>query len=635
MSEVSCRALVLYFNALERVGIPASRLVEVVPWSESDLRNVGLRIPWDDFAVLTDHLGELIGGDEALVWMGRRFLEERAYRRMGRLMRLAVGPAQLYGLNMRMMGGWMFHAPEYELRDLGGGALELTVRLPPPYRPSLAFYRVFEGALAAWPLQVDMPHTEVTLDQRSPREAVYEIRMTRSWSLLGEAVRQRAALLRGVFRPDSLIESLVEREDETRVLVRTLNRERRALQQSRDDLEQKRKQLEVVTEERLELERQLLHAQKLESLGLIASGIAHDFNNLLTGIQANVEMLLTEEGNSEDARRRLRRIARAASRASDLTNRILAYSGRAPSVVHPFDLSGLVEDLGDLLEAALPKTVRIQTDLAKDLPSVEGDPAQVQQVVMNLITNAAEAMEGAEGVVRLHTRAEDLRDVDAVANVLAEPIRPGRYVVLEVRDGGDGLDPELRGRIFDPFFSTKGHGRGLGLSTVIGVVRGHGGALEVETPSTGGTVFRAWFPACDATHAPALESSVVESSEPGGTVLVVDDEEIVRQTAADLLEAHGFNTLVAADGQEGLSVVASDPSGVDVVLLDWSMPGLAGSEVFEAMRRRWPEIPVVLCSAYDLRDELDGLWAQGLAAFVRKPWTGRELSRVLRTHQRR
>jgi len=169
---------------------------------------------------------------------------------------------------------------------------------------------------------------------------------------------------------------------------------------------------------------------------------------------------------------------------------------------------------------------------------------------------------------------------------------------------------------------------------VIGIVRGHGGALEVDSTPGRGTTFRAWFPACDAPAPVVNEVSTERVSGDGRGVLVVDDEEVVRQTAADLLDAYGFSVMIAADGQEALQLVSDDPDAVDVVLLDWSMPGMSGADVFEAFRTRWPEIPIVLCSAYDLHHELEGLWPRGLAAFVRKPWFGRQLAEVLRARAR-
>jgi PAS domain S-box-containing protein len=384
-------------------------------------------------------------------------------------------------------------------------------------------------------------------------------------------------------------------------------------------------------DERRRLEAQVLHAQKLESLGVLAGGIAHDFNNLLVAVLGNAELALIEAGTDASVRESLEQIRLAARRAAELTQQMLAYSGKAAFVVQPIDLNEVVREMVPLLEVSISKKAKLHFELAADLPAVSGDATQLRQVVMNLITNASEAIAPQAGEIRISTGV-----VDADAAYLAEPhtegsLEAGQYVYLEVQDTGVGMDAETIGRIFEPFFTTKFTGRGLGLASLLGIVRGHQGIVKVRSRAAGGTTFRVHFPlppqpvaasAPVATPAPAA----VQWEKASGTVLVADDEESVRRFATRVLERAGYDVLAAGDGAEAVEVFGAHADRIGVVLLDMMMPRLSGEEVLREIRLVRPDVRVVLTSGYSDQD-VGGTAAD---AFLQKPYAPQELVRVIR-----
>lgn len=376
--------------------------------------------------------------------------------------------------------------------------------------------------------------------------------------------------------------------------------------------------------ERRALENRMLQAQKLDSLGVLAGGIAHDFNNLLMGITANAELASLQLPPDHPARRFVDRIETAGARAGELTRQMLTYAGRRSVQPEPIDLTRLVGELSELLRSAVPRQVELHLELASNLPWIEGDPAQVQQVLMNVLTNAADAVGAHGGRVAVRTTravpdAADLRD-----NVLNDPPPTGECAVIEVQDDGCGMDGETRRRIFDPFFSTKDPGRGLGLSAVLGIVRAHHGALVVRSTPGEGSTFRVIFPAAESIARAATPPPPTDRPLVGRRLLVVEDESLVRQAACDLLGHHGAQVLAARDGLEGVRIFEEN-ADIDLVLLDLTMPGLHGEQVFEAMRATRPDVPIVLTSGYDARDAVRVLERRGLAGFIRKPFESRRL----------
>lgn len=373
-------------------------------------------------------------------------------------------------------------------------------------------------------------------------------------------------------------------------------------------------------ETRREFEQSMQRAQKLESLGVLAGGIAHDFNNLLTPIMGAAGLALMELPNDSPVRTRLQTIHRAAKRAASLTNQMLAYAGQKPLRVELVDLSGIVEDMRDLATSSLAGKARIDLNLAHDLPQVEGESAQLSQVVMNLISNAAESLPEGQGQLAISTGTM-IVDRESKPVMFADALRFGEYVYFEVEDNGCGMDAETLDRIFDPFYTTKFTGRGLGLAAVSGIVRGHGGGITVKSEPGSGTCFRVMFPAVRANQDPQrTEERRPVERELGGVALVIDDDEGVRDLAREVLERAGMHVLCAEDGRSGVHAFEQHADEIRVVLLDRTMPELSGADTLQAIRSIRSDTPVVLVSGYSQERVQDELGEMGLAGFLKKPF---------------
>lgn len=384
-------------------------------------------------------------------------------------------------------------------------------------------------------------------------------------------------------------------------------------------------------EERRNLEGKIKQTQKLESLGVLAGGIAHDFNNLLTGILGHADLALMELLPDSPAYDSIGHIETAARRAAELTKQLLAYSGKGRFVVSPVNLSTLVEEMGHLLEVSISKKCLIKYQFAVDLPAVDADATQLRQVAMNLIINASEAIGGQSGAITVRTGTVACDRAYLAKTYLDENLPEGTYVFLEVADTGCGMSEATRARIFDPFFTTKFTGRGLGLAAVLGIVRGHRGAIQVDSEPGRGTTFRVLLPA--SAHRAAAPDTVrikAPSWRGSGTVLVVDDEDTVCRLATKMLEKAGFTVLTAADGQEGVEVFAEHADEIRAVLLDVTMPRMDGREAFHKLQALRPGIPVILSSGFNEQDATHHLEGSGLVGFVQKPYVMDELLQVLR-----
>ena len=377
--------------------------------------------------------------------------------------------------------------------------------------------------------------------------------------------------------------------------------------------------------DRTALERQLFQAQKMESLGVLAGGIAHDFNNLLMGVLGHAGLALEQLNPLHPARRNLEAIQKAGQRAADLTRQMLAYSGRGQFVVRNLDLTAQVEEMLHLLEVSLPKTVVLKLDLRRGLPAISADAAQVQQVIMNLVINAAEAIGETSGLITLATGAQHLDAAMTRALLVGQEVTPGTYVYLEVSDTGCGMDPETIGRIFEPFFNTKFTGRGLGLSAIMGIVRGHKGALKVYSEVGRGTTFKVLFPSQGLMQEPASPESGEVAWRGTGLILVVDDDETVRSVARQALELKGFEVLEAEDGLVALTLLQRRGKDISLVLLDMTMPHMGGEATFREMRQVQPEIRVILSSGYNEQEAMSRFMGKGLKGFLQKPYGPREL----------
>ena len=371
-------------------------------------------------------------------------------------------------------------------------------------------------------------------------------------------------------------------------------------------------------EQNREREEQIRESARLESLGVMAGGVAHDFNNLLTGILGNA-CLLTELCGPE-ARDVAQQIVLGSERAADLTRQMLAFSGKGKFVTETMDLNALVQENLTLLRASLSRSVIVDLDLGHQQCVVDADRTQMQQIVMNLIINASEAIGDRPGRVIVRTGLTQ-RTVSQFSPFLQASIPAGRYVLLEVQDDGSGMTPETLRHIFDPFFTTKFTGRGLGLAAVLGIVRGHRGDVDVITQPGQGTCFRILLPAADNPAIPQTQAAPVKSNTSAGkTVLVVDDEEIVRKIAATALTRRGFHVITAANGAEALEVLQLHPETA-VVLLDLTMPVMTGEQALPRIKALNPLLPVVLSSGFNEAEISTRFRLEGASGFLQKPYT--------------
>ena len=384
-------------------------------------------------------------------------------------------------------------------------------------------------------------------------------------------------------------------------------------------------------EQHRKLEARVRQAQKLESLGILASGIAHDFNNILTGLLGNADLALCDLPSHSPIRPLIQGIQQAARRAADLTNQMLAYSGKGTFVVDEIDVNALVRDLASLLQSAVSKKAELGFDLSADLPGARADATQLAQIVLNLVSNASEAIGDEDGLVRIRTSTTDWDHSVLDAAGLVEGLAEGRYVTIEVSDTGGGMDDETKARVFDPFFTTKLTGRGLGLAVVQGIVRGHQGAIVVESELGKGTTFKVLLPALDHAAAPVAARAEEENDWQGaGTVLLVDDEEMVRNVVAHMLELLGFSVLTASDGAEAVELFRERHDEIACVLLDLTMPRMDGEETFRELRRISDDVRVILSSGYGEQVSTERFGATGLAGFLQKPYEVARLKEKLR-----
>ncbi len=380
------------------------------------------------------------------------------------------------------------------------------------------------------------------------------------------------------------------------------------------------------------LQENILHAQKLESLGILAGGIAHDFNNLLMGILGFADLALLKIPSDSPAASYIYQIQIAAQRAGELTNQMLAYSGKGKFIVEPVDLSELVREMGSLLQAVISKKVSLRYLLAQDLPPIEADVTQLRQVVMNLITNASEAIGENPGEILVETGCTWADGWDLANTYVGQDLDSGEYVYLKVVDTGCGMDQSTQAKIFDPFFTTKFSGRGLGLAAVLGIVRGHKGTIHLESEPGRGTVFTVMFPAKrkEAQRSPQSERTVRSGKDfqGEGTILVVDDEETVREVAKIMLEELGFRVLTAEDGFQALKILERDEDDIRAVILDMTMPRMDGKETLKHLKRISPNVKVILSSGYTEQHTQKALGEEKLAGFIQKPY---ELSALAST----
>jgi two-component system, cell cycle sensor histidine kinase and response regulator CckA len=395
---------------------------------------------------------------------------------------------------------------------------------------------------------------------------------------------------------------------------------------SRDVTEKRR-----LEEEKLQFERQMQQSQKLESLGVMAGGIAHDFNNLLTSILGYSDMALSHLSPDSPVRELIEEVVTGARRAAELTNQLLAYSGKGHITVEAIDLSGLIQKMVKLLEISVSKKCVLACRLAKNLSMIEADATQIRQVVMNLIINGSEAIGEKEGEIMISTGVREC-DADFLAeSYLDDALPEGTYVFFEVADNGSGMTLETRARIFDPFFTTKFTGRGLGLAAVLGIVRRHRGAIKIHSEPGHGTSFLVLFPAANRPiRLVTDEKKATQAWAVEGCALVVDDEESVRLLARRMLEKMGLSVMTAADGEKGISLVRQHPRTFRLVLLDLTMPGLDGMETFQEIQRLEPGLPIIISSGFNQGWATRRFADCPPAGFIQKPYQFQELQSHIR-----
>ena len=380
--------------------------------------------------------------------------------------------------------------------------------------------------------------------------------------------------------------------------------------------------------EKKAIESQMLHAQKLESMGVLAGGIAHDFNNILTAIIGNADLALMRLNLESPVRENLHKIEQAAGRASDMARQMLAYSGKGKFVIESIDLNLLVQEMVHMLEVSISKKSLLRLSLNEPLPMIDGDATQLRQIVMNLVINASEAIGDKSGTIAITSGCMQC-DRNYLKDVwLDENLQEGLYVFLEVADSGCGMSKETISRIFDPFFTTKFTGRGLGMAAVLGIVRGHKGAIKVYSEPGSGSSFKILLPA-GARSATIFNLEVEDVEWKGaGTVLLVDDEETIRALGSEMLRELGFEVITAEDGRQAVDIF-TEQKEVDLVILDLTMPHLDGEQTFRELRLIRPDVKVIMSSGYNEQEVTQKFLGKGLAGFIPKPYKLSTLKQVI------
>ena len=367
-------------------------------------------------------------------------------------------------------------------------------------------------------------------------------------------------------------------------------------------------------------DQRMLEKQKLESLGVLAGGIAHDFNNIVMTILGNADLAERALSPDSPARESLHEITQSAKRAANLCQQLLAYLGKGRFEKKTLDLNAVIAEMEPMLKMSVSKKSTIRFTLAPQLPPMEADLGQIQQVVMNLVINASEAITTGGGVINLSTGSLCCDRAYLGEMWSAEELPEGLYDFIEVADNGCGMDEGVRARIFDPFFTTKAMGRGLGLAAVMGLVRGHKGAIKVYTEPGRGSTFKLLFPAAAASESTGPRAEANGRWRGTGTVLLVDDDDSVRKVGRRMLEALGFSVLLANDGKEAIEIFRAQQGAISCVILDLTMPVMDGGDAFRELRAIDPGVLVLLSSGYNEQETMEQFEGSGLAGFIQKPY---------------
>lgn len=380
-------------------------------------------------------------------------------------------------------------------------------------------------------------------------------------------------------------------------------------------------------------------SQKLSSLGLLAGGVAHDFNNLLTAIMGHSSLATLKMQNQHPSFNHITKAIDASERAADLTRQMLAYSGGGHFEIQKLNINKLIYTNIQLFQVSVPKSVEVKTQFISRIPLIKADEGQIQQVIMNLILNAVQAIGEEQGIIEIIT---SIRKVNA--NELAyrqytgEVLSAGHYLVISIQDNGCGMDQEMVGKIFDPFFTSKASGSGLGLAAVLGIIRGHEGSLQVFSKPSVGTTFEVLLPIIDINEIATIEDLVLEknhnaiekgASRPTGSILIIDDEAVVCNVTSDILSIEGWHTYTAYSGRTGLDIYQQHQEQIQLILLDLSMPDMNGKETLLRLRQINPAALIVLTSGYDKSKALLDFDSKQLTGFIQKPCPANKLIRLI------
>jgi len=369
------------------------------------------------------------------------------------------------------------------------------------------------------------------------------------------------------------------------------------------------------------LQQQIEHVDRLESLGVMAGGIAHDFNNILTAILGNTGMAKRKLSMHSPGQEYLQRIEQSSLQAANLCKQMLAYSGKGTFVIQHANLSSIIKEIQPLLEISIDKNVVLKLNLCETLPSVDADITQIQQILMNLVINASEAIDKRSGLIVITTGIMQVDNLYLQKSIHKPGLSTGRFVYLEVSDTGCGMDAETMKKIFDPFFTTKFTGRGLGMSAALGIVHGHQGLLNLKSEPNKGAIFKIALPISTSDDADSRKIQEIEHTDQlSGLILVIDDEETIREIASIALEEMGFEVITAIDGKDGVEVFRQHHDRVTGILLDMTMPHMNGEECYSELQKINPQIKVILSSGYSAEDATARFRGKGLAAFIQKPY---------------
>ncbi len=391
------------------------------------------------------------------------------------------------------------------------------------------------------------------------------------------------------------------------------------------------------------MERRLHHSQKLESLGIMAGGIAHDFNNLLMAVLGNLDLVLEDLPSDSETRRNVENAIKAAERSAELSTQMLTYTGSTLYHSVDLDLNELLDKNRDLLKIGVSDHVNLSLELGYMLPHIKGDSDQIHRLVMNILVNASEAIGDNTGAVIIRTGVMDCDEACLDNSTLEVKSEQGRFVFLEITDTGCGMDVEMQRKLFDPFYTTKFLGRGLGMAETLGIVKGHHGAIRVDSEIGKGTTIRVLFPLSEKVEERFVKiNDEVETKPPvpsavhlRKTILLVDDEELVRNMILNRLEVLGYDTITASDGEEGARIFQTRSNEIDLVLLDFAMPKMNGIEAFGELIRIKPDVKVILTSGYTEDVVMRSFPGQRPAGVLHKPYKiealKAELERLLGT----